>query len=692
MSRSRRQTRSQKTARGGATPALPVGAFPPEASPTPRPHEPADRLALGALVLLALALHARDLFVGYADEDLKTLDAVVTTSFAVLMRGSVLADGFTPLSRELYLWWWGKTVGVGALGFHLLGAAMAGVTLALLYRAGERWAGARAGLIAATTLVAFAPLGTMLSAVSGSRELVALLWSAAALALFARERWVWAGVAAGLAALARETAVLLPLALLLADVIRTPRAPLARRLPRLAPAFVAVAGAMLLLAVAGPRVVSRADPAAAGVPLDFVLAWWPAGALAGLGEVSRSAPWLVLVVPVLAIFAVPFSAPGKLRGHELTTALRLSAGVTLLGLLPVLFMPGSRRAEVFGVAALGACIALGAGLARTSPWVARASLAFLALASLGANSLPSASARFAGYAHFREQSARTAPLLSALEPWCASLARLPRTFAAAIPPDSTFRLVIGPGARVACRDPAITIRFLAELTADDAGGPFGVLRFDAQGGRFLHEPADARVRARVGEGLLVYARHEAAAACFGAAVAERPDDPELVYPWVVALAAADQTAEARGRWHDARRKGLAPAADTLAMRLLAGLSGPAADSSLRVATRLASAVVADPTAATPHLDLGRHLLAVGRARSATIEFSVGSHISRRSQDLYWLARGYDALGSRVEALETYRAALAGGLDTVAYVHARTRVAELLSIGTPLSLPPTPLLP
>ncbi len=651
-----------------------------------------------ALVLLAVALHARDLTIGFPDDDLRGLDTVFSTSLLALVRGGALPGGYTPVSRELYLWGWGKVMGLGALGFHLLGAAIAGVATVLVYRLGERWAGRCAGVIAAGVVWAFAPLGAMLSSALEARDLIALLFCAAALLLYTRGRWIPAGLAAGLAALSRETTLLVPVALLLADLLLAPRASPRERGARLAPAALAVAGAFGVMAWAGPQ-GPRAAASGAGVSgaaavlLDFARAWAPAGTLAGLGATWRAAPWLVAGTAALALLTVPGGSVGAgHRGRPSAPSGRdplvlLGLGTMLLGLLPVVFVRGPRPAEAFAVAALGMSLALGGWLARHSAWLARAALAAGALASLGANSvLPARDAAaaaggvangFTGHAFFRAQAARTAPVVEALRPLRAALAATPHTFAAGIPPDSTYRLALGPGARVTLRDPALSIRFLAEFTPRDAVEPFGVLRYDARRQRFVHERADARVRARIGEGMLLYARYEAAAACFAAAAAERPDDAELIYPRVVSLAAAGHAEEARARWREALDRGRFPLADTLAVRLLAGITGSGDDSARRATVRLAASVVADPAAAAPHLALGRHLLALGSARSATIEVAVACGVTGASQDLYWLARGYDALNAPAEAFEAYRVALAGGLDSTAYAHARRRFAELL---------------
>ena len=669
-----------------ATPAAPdLSAF------LTRRGAPPDRTALVALAVLGAVLHLRSLAIGYLDRDLLTLEKVVRASLGELMRGGVLPAPFTPLSRELYLWWWGKTVGIGALGFHLLSLALAAGSTALIYRLGERWVGARAGLVAAGLWIAFAPLGSMLAWVGGSRELVAATAYAATLLLFTRGRWLAAGGMTGLAVLTRETTWTLPLALALADVVRSPRAPWRERAVHLAPAVLAATGGIAL-------VLARGTPAgrglAVGAPFEFLMAWIPSGSFTGLGLLLTQAPWWVLLTLMAAPFVAPRTAAAKRRDGSMPTgpmpALRLAIGWTVLGLLPLLWETGRASSEVFAVGTLGVCLAAGAALTMAPAWVARATLAALALASLGAHAVTTPSPQLIRYAQATAEAARTRPLIDALSPLCRSLSRVPRTFAASMSPDSVFALALGPGTCVVCRNPKSSVRFLAEFRAEDAATEFGVLRYDPSSARFDHERADGRVRARIGEGLLVFARPSEAAACFASALETSPRSPELAYPLVISLAASGQLERARVRWLVAVRDRIFPGAETLAMRLVGGFAGDAPDSIERVVIELAGQVVANPLAAEPHVALGRQLLEMRFARSAAIEFVAGSGIGKRSQDVYWMARAYDALGVRAEALEAYRAALAGGLDSVTYKQARARFAQLMAEGTPLMMvqPPT----
>jgi hypothetical protein len=646
-----------------------------------------ERLAFGAWIALAALLHLRSIATGFVAEDLGAIAAVLRTRFDALLRPGTLPGDFAPLSRELWWWWWCRVVPMDALLLHAVSFLVAALAAWLLFRTAERWGGTRAGVIAGVVWTAFPPLGVLLAQASGARELVAVLAAAGAIAAFARGRWIAAGLACGAAALSGLETAVLPLVLLAIDVVERPADPPKARIRRLLPAFLLGVAATVWMVRMAPA-VGKPAPAGANVVAWLIRAWIPAGSRSGLSILLHQAPWLVPVAAGLAILAVV----GRRRGGgggggkaaEPSPMLVAGLATAALSLLPLALSPEPPRAERFALPAFGLALAAGT-LARVRPWVARAVAAAVAVISLAANGVPLAgrgAPAFTSAAAVRDRAAALAPLMSALRPWCHDLSSVPRTFAAGVPPDSIVRLALDPGARVVCHDGDVSIRFLAEMTPADAARPFGVLRLDPSRLAFQFEPADAQVRARVGEGLLVFARPAPAAACFESALAERPGDRELIYPTVVALAAAQRTAEARARWEQAGRSGTAPSADTLAMRLLVGYRGPDVERVRQAIAGRAALVVADPTAAAPHLDLGRALLDLGRARSATLEISVACGIGRRSQDVFWLAQGYDAMGAHQEALEAYRATLAGGLGPAHYRIARQRLLQLLrELGT-----------
>ncbi|HET9327951.1 MAG TPA: hypothetical protein VFQ05_14385 [Candidatus Eisenbacteria bacterium] len=634
-----------------------------------------ERLALAAWVALAALLHLRSLGTGFVEGDLAAISTALRTNVDALLRGGAYAGSYAPLSRELWWWWWSRVVPLDAFAFHLLHLGLAVATAWLLFRAGERWGGAGAGLIAGVLWTAFPPLGGALAQLSGARDLIAALTCAAAISAFARGRFVLAALACAAAPLAGIENALLPLVLLVADRAERPADGLGPRLRRLAPALVLGFAAAVLVARIAPSVV-KADPAGARALPWLLRSWLPVGTGEGFSALTRDAPWLLVAVMLAAGIATlgrRSAAPSK------SPLLQVGLAAMLLPLVPLALSPETPRAARFAVPALGLALAV-AGMTRKEPWPARIVAALAAVLSLCANAalaIDRGAPKFTSASAVRASAASLQPLLDALRPWCPQLRSVPRTFAAGVPPDSAVRLALDVGARAVCHDPDVSVRFIAELTPEDAGRPFGVLRRDASGQGMRFETADAQVRARVGEGLLVFARHAPAAACFEAALAERPDDRELIYPTVAALASAQRTEEARTRWEAARRSGLAPAADTLAMRLLVGFSGVDRAGAQREVTRIIEDVVRDPTSASAHLALGKSLLKWGSARSAALELSVACGIGRRSQDVFWLARAYDAMGARFEALEAYRATLAGGLDSTEYRIARTRLPALL---------------
>lgn len=635
-----------------------------------------DRLAVGALLVLAALLHLRSLGAGFVERDLESIAIALRTSPSALLGGAAFPGGFAPLSRELYWWWWGRVVPLDAFAFHLLNAAIAIATGWLLFRAAEHWNGRRAGLIAGVLWMAFPPLGMLLAQVGGARELVAALAAAAAIASFARGGWLVSALACGVAPLCGIENALLPVVLLVADRKQRPSDSLRSLLLRAAPALALGLTATVFMARALQPVAESSHRAGVLVVPWLFRAWLPAGTAEGFGTVLRTAPWLIVAVAVVAFVAVTAKQAKRLPRSPLLVA---GLAVALLSLLSLAASPEAPRAERFAVPALGIALAIAALVADRMP-LARAVVVLVAVVSVSANGamvVDRGAPAFTSASAVRARAAALSPLLNALRVWCPQLRSVPRTFAAGVPPDTAIRLLLDPGARVVCHDPDLSVRFLAELEPEDAARPFGVLRLDPSGAGLRFETADAQVRARVGEGLLVFARHEPAAALFESALAERPNDRELVYPTVAALAAARRTDEARRHWDDALRAGRAPSADSLALRLLAGYPGTDTAGARREVARLAAAVVRDPTSSTAHLELGQELLQLGSARSATLEISVACGIGRRTQDVFWLARGYDAMGARAEALEAYRAALAAGLDSVAYGVARQRFAALL---------------
>jgi hypothetical protein len=663
-----------------------------------------EHLPTIALVLLGLALYARGLVLGFVGDDFTLLDAALRYPLGELLSGRHGIVGFyRPVSRELYFWWWGRVLGLGPRGFHLVNAFTFAAVVVMIERLGRAWSVPRAGRLAAALFVLFPPGSALLAWVSCAQDLIALFWVLLALLLYQRGRHGPAALAVALAALSKETAAVLPLVLVALDVQLHPRAPARARLARLAPSLLAIAAALALavaarstwpagtaVAVWSPRQIVGAWR----LPLDFALAVVPPDAGEGIGEALGTQPWAILLAAALAALAVPgmprpvgprAAAPAGAAADR--PMLWFGLSLALLALLPVGFVIERWRAYYFSLAGVGASLAAGVMIARLPAGVARALLALGALANFGAGGVyhpvesASGPARHphVNYAFFRETGALSTRLLNALEPWCGSIRSLPRTFAASLPDEPVFESVLGPGLRVTCRDTVARVRFLSEFTPADARTAFGVLRFDAAATRFVHERADLRVRALIGEGFLIHGRYDVAAACFEAAGDERPGDRELSYPLTVSLAAAGRAAEAERRWRAALARGGVLDAGTMAVRLLGRAAPPApaaSDTGLAVLTPLAAAALREPWRADPHRALGQALLARGRARDATFELSVAAGITHEIADLAWLAQGYEDMGALDEALAAYQRALSAGLRGDLYTTTRTRFLAL----------------
>jgi hypothetical protein len=669
-------------------------------------------LPTAALVLLGLTLYGRGLLLGFVGDDLTLLDAALRQPLGELLSGRHGILGYyRPVSRELYFWGWGRLMGLGPGGFHLVNALTYAAVVVLIERLGRACAGPRAGRLAAAAFVLFPPGSALTAWVSCAQDLIMLGWSVAALLLYRVGRPAAAGLAVALAALSKETAVVLPAALAVLEWRLHPGGALRDRLARLGPSLagLALAAALSVWARASwpagsaIQVWSPAQLAGAWrLPLDLARTLVPPDTGEGIARALERQPFWLALAAACAALAVPSAAPAAAAKSARAAAAGAARGVPggralvivgfallLFAMLPVGFVTERWRGYFFSLSGVGGALAAGVLLAPLAPTATRALLALAAVVNFAAGGIyrplesGSGPARHphVNYAFFRETGALSDALLAGLAPWCDSLRAVSRSFLAGVPPNQSFETAIGPGLRVTCRDTAARVRFLAEFTPADAAGEFGVLRFDPASGRFTHERADARVRARVGEGFLLHARYDVAAACFESAAGAAPDR-ELSYPLAVALAAAGRAESARAAWADARAGGATLDAATLAGRLAgeagaAGTAAPRADSAAgRALVPWVAAALGAPWEAEPHRALGRALLERGRAREATLELAAAAGIGRANPDLAWLGRGYEAMGLEDEALAAYRSALDRGLPRDLYGEIRDRFLAL----------------
>jgi len=565
----------------------------------------------------------------------------------------------------------------------------------LLFDLMRRWSGRRAAILAAVVFVLYPPTGALLSWVSCAQDLVALLCTLGALSLAARGRHLWTAPVVFLAALSKETAVVAPLLLAVVDVATCPGEPFTPRARRLWPGLAGLAAAFAVTLAArstwpagshtGAWSTSQLG-AAWRLPIDLIRTWTPPGIGAGLAVVREAGLWRLPAVLVLGALAVPGGSPeaGEAGGVAPARLRWMALAMILVALLPVGMIAERWRGYYLVFAAAGCSVLLGAWLARGPAWAARVVVAALAVVHLGANAYyrPVEAERgaarhpFVNIEFFRATAAVTDQLLAPLEPSCDALRTASRLFAIGVPSDLAFRTTLGPGLRVACRDTALSVRYLAEFEPADATRRFGVIRWLDRDQRLIFEPSNALTLARIGEGFLLHARYDEATACFDAAAAALPGEHELIYPRVLALAAAGHADSARAVWRAATAAGFAPPADTLVSRFAYGVS-PARRDSARIALRpLVLAATRDPADADAASRLGRGLLVLGLTRQATLALSVAHGIAHRPTDLVWMAQALEAGGEPDLARDAYIRALQVGLPDPVYEIAKTRLIAL----------------
>ena len=674
----------------------------PVAKPTP-PAPPANPLAeswnqarlgwIALAVLIAIAL-GRALATGFVADDIGILDAVSRGGFARLMTGAVPGLEPATLVRDLGFWWWGSVVGLRATGFHAVALLLVLVAIGCVAVAATRLGGVRAGLVAAA-IVVLAPHAPVLVAwVPALPDALALAAATAALALVVSGRGWLAALATFVAVVARETLIALPLALAVAAALVPPAESSAdssaagprggaRLLKLVGPSVLAVALAVGLRNLLHAWPHEGAAPALAG---RLIL---PPGAAAGLVASIRALPLLALAVLVGAALVV-HGGSGTARttargGRSALVGWALAA----CALIPLLV---ARRtwADVESMTAwAGLALALAVALDRLHPWLTRAVLMALAVVQLAAhNATPAPSAERArpivNLMLLQTQARPIADLNRTLATLCEPLRATPKGFLAGVPPDPMLSVLLGPAARVACRDTTLDLRLLADFRTADAWHAFLVIHGNPATGQVMAEPANALVRARIGEGYLVHARPDVAAACFEAALSERPDDPELAFPLALALTASGRDSAARASWESARARGAAPAPDTLAARFLYGAPGDRVAAARAPVTAAVTALTRDPSDSTAARALGRALIAAGAARSGAIAWAVAWGHTGSNSDLVEYAGALEALEEPDLAREAYQRALAGGLPRPLYDRARERLSALggLQSGTP----------
>jgi hypothetical protein len=338
------------------------------------------------LVAGLTALYAGALGMPFLNDDYLFLEEARSRPLAASLSDlGPLGNYYRPLSRQIYFEVLTPLAGGDPRVFHVFNFALFLMALALLgdlLRSRLPVPGVFAGVLA-FALMPFQRVNLMW--ISCSQDLLALVGTLAAVALYRRDRWRLALVAFAAAVASKESALPLPIALVAWDLSIGGR-PWPVALRRAAPfAVVAIAWMVVILGM-------RATHAAAA-PLDFSLSAF-AAAFAHLGQsllgIDHPAGWFAAMaahgpslVPLLCLSIAAFlagrgeerskgaSAPTA-AGHSVTNP-RALAGFALVWLaafaLPTGPVAYGWSSYYYTLAAVGAAVLVGLACARADRWV-----------------------------------------------------------------------------------------------------------------------------------------------------------------------------------------------------------------------------------------------------------------------------------------------------------------------------------
>jgi len=336
---------------------------------------PTRRSPWPAAVLLALGLallYARPLASGFLNDDHLFLEQARTSALpGSLTHLDPLANYVRPVSRQLWFAALTPVAGGDPRVFHAASALVFGVSLVLLADLLAVFA-PPIGVLAGVAYFALLPsTRVLLTWVSCSQDLLALMFSLAALACFRRRRDGWATALFALAAFSKEAALPLPLAALLWArwIDHQSWRGAARRVMPMATVVAAWALATAILRHRAPHVAATL----AFTPGHFIAAYAHAAqTLIGLDTPQGwSDPLAHMADTPLALFCL------ALAGAWLVWP-RLAAGVAGAPAAAATATPAASQAIRFGLAWLGAFAFV------TGPVTATWSGYFYTLAAVGA--------------------------------------------------------------------------------------------------------------------------------------------------------------------------------------------------------------------------------------------------------------------------------------------------------------------
>lgn len=440
---------------------------------------------LAALFLLAglAALYAGALREGFLNDDYLFLEAARAHGAGPAARA--LANYFRPLSRDVWFGLWTTLAGGQPWVFHAAAFAAFALALALLFDLLAAFASPPAALAGVLYFAALPLQRVNLLWISCNQDLLALLCSLAALALYRRGRDRLALAAYFAALLSKESALPLPALLFGWSVLVEGAAP-GRALRR-----VLVFGLPAALWALGEWRL-RAESAAAAqlrfAPGDLAAALLHAlGAATGLEDPARlpaallsagpSVIALLLLAPLALLWPAAGAAGPAAEPRRAHAAPRFAAAWLVAFALPVWPVAHYWSAYFYTTCVVGAAILVARAAERLTRWTYLVFAMGLLWWHAGSTAIPSfaiAETAWSWTSHltpfyFERGAVLSRQLRAALRRAVPAPAHGTRFFFATIPPHAGFQMGNGAAIRDLYRDPSLESWFYSQFADSSAG-------------------------------------------------------------------------------------------------------------------------------------------------------------------------------------------------------------------------------
>jgi hypothetical protein len=489
--------------------------------------------------LAAAVRHGGSLGTPFFADDYLFLEQVRGRSLLqALLAPDAIGNFLRPVSRALYFWTVTAIAGESPPAFHAVNLGLFAACIVLLHLIVRRMFGVVAATVAAAFVGIHYAAEVPLLWVSGSQDLLALVFALATIWLTLRERFVEAAGVLVLALLSKESVALTaPIAVVaLMTACRTPwREALRRCLPLL---LVTGVWAMVYATTIASRPAVQDAVALSATSLIAGFAHLPQVALALEFPATFALPrfdagMLVAAILVLGALAMAlFLRPGGEAHEGLPGGRRLGLVWAIAASLPVLLVASIWSAYFYVFALCGVGVLAGVSVARVRRAVALAlGAAFVVLNAnaSGVRAFSSTKSATSSLSHVNAFYVRRS--VDTVERFLAQMQaaqpRLPKkstVFFANVPSSIGFQTADGPLVRFAYRDPSLRSYYLTQFTPDRARGPF--FFFAVEGGRLVDKTADPMLLPSIALSMMLEDKHQAASDVLSL-VQARGDAPEL---------------------------------------------------------------------------------------------------------------------------------------------------------------------